>query len=568
MSSENQYYKVRSMNAHNNYPVIRVSFHTEDQCYQTLGKIDGTKPSPTNEVLAVTTQKQLSTPAGAFTITLAGVYWLDRLTSNDVVVIQMGYEGTPMDTVMVGLVDDVRETLTAGPAPTVVTTVTGRDFGKLLVQDNLKFYPEINGASTSADTFFLTEDGWTELMKVFTNNSIAKGTPSAIIDTIMRYIFTRLNSVSWTVYDETSKTPKKKVVDVGQVVRYTLEKLNFFMPFIFTADDYEGAIWNLMQRTAPTPFVELFIDTRNPYEVYNTTGKSCVVVGTIDKTSAGHSKLPKGKGYYPSTAMKFGQDGSEVVLVSRITPFDRVNREKLITHTVGDQDVLSRDLGRSDSEHYNLFWAGTTLNPLGIDLKRVAPPLMNISMVKRYGLSPLEVEIDGLGISDGDQVALTDLSKYYTAKLKAWFENNQNYLNGSLTIRGRGGIRIGQRLIYSNINNEFYVEAVSHTFNVFTDWTTDLTVTRGMGLGTNVDSKHYEPKPPAKKNKPKPKPTERYHVVVRGDTLWALAKHYYGHGYEWTKIWDKNKAMLVKRDGRNAKDKGHWIYPGQRIFIP
>jgi len=41
-----------------------------------------------------------------------------------------------------------------------------------------------------------------------------------------------------------------------------------------------------------------------------------------------------------------------------------------------------------------------------------------------------------------------------------------------------------------------------------------------------------------------------------------------GNGAEWKKIWNANKTMLIKRDKRNIKQPGHWIYPGQILRIP
>jgi len=37
--------------------------------------------------------------------------------------------------------------------------------------------------------------------------------------------------------------------------------------------------------------------------------------------------------------------------------------------------------------------------------------------------------------------------------------------------------------------------------------------------------------------------------VVRGDNLWKIAVRAYGDGYQWTKIWQANKAKLVNPNG-------------------
>ena len=56
-----------------------------------------------------------------------------------------------------------------------------------------------------------------------------------------------------------------------------------------------------------------------------------------------------------------------------------------------------------------------------------------------------------------------------------------------------------------------------------------------------------------------PEPEAQYHDVVRGDTLSAIAKKYYGDANKYPVIFEANKPML------NHPDK---IYPGQKLRIP
>lgn len=73
-----------------------------------------------------------------------------------------------------------------------------------------------------------------------------------------------------------------------------------------------------------------------------------------------------------------------------------------------------------------------------------------------------------------------------------------------------------------------------------------------------------------KKSRPSSKKKPRTHRVVKGDTLWDLAKRYYGNSLQWRKIWNdpSNKKMMIKRDSRNRRMPGHWIFPGQVLKIP
>ena len=56
-----------------------------------------------------------------------------------------------------------------------------------------------------------------------------------------------------------------------------------------------------------------------------------------------------------------------------------------------------------------------------------------------------------------------------------------------------------------------------------------------------------------------PEPEAQYHDVVRGDTLSAIAKKFYGDANKYPVIFEANKPMLTPPDK---------IYPGQTLRIP
>ncbi|MBA9087469.1 LysM repeat protein [Fontibacillus solani] len=58
---------------------------------------------------------------------------------------------------------------------------------------------------------------------------------------------------------------------------------------------------------------------------------------------------------------------------------------------------------------------------------------------------------------------------------------------------------------------------------------------------------------------PAPKGTSKTYKVVKGDTLWAIAKKFYGNGNDYPKIFNANKDKV-----KNANA----IYPGQVLIIP
>jgi hypothetical protein len=52
-------------------------------------------------------------------------------------------------------------------------------------------------------------------------------------------------------------------------------------------------------------------------------------------------------------------------------------------------------------------------------------------------------------------------------------------------------------------------------------------------------------------------PDSQVHIIVKGDTLWALAGKFLGNPYLWPQIWEKNQYIL----------DAHWIYPGDPLVL-
>lgn len=79
-----------------------------------------------------------------------------------------------------------------------------------------------------------------------------------------------------------------------------------------------------------------------------------------------------------------------------------------------------------------------------------------------------------------------------------------------------------------------------------------------------VAVKSVQAKEPARPGTPPPAKT---HTVARGDSLWAIAKKYYGDGSRYPEIYNANKAII---DGRNkgTGNPKYTIYPGQVFAIP
>jgi LysM repeat protein len=49
----------------------------------------------------------------------------------------------------------------------------------------------------------------------------------------------------------------------------------------------------------------------------------------------------------------------------------------------------------------------------------------------------------------------------------------------------------------------------------------------------------------------------RSYTIVKGDTLWGLAKKFYGNAYLWPQLWESNTYIT----------DAHWIYPGDPLLV-
>lgn len=158
----------------------------------------------------------------------------------------------------------------------------------------------------------------------------------------------------------------------------------------------------------------------------------------------------------------------------------------------------------------------------------------------------------------------TKVSSSYDAELQAkakLHELNKNAITMSVTIRANPRIVASSVIGVSGmgkLSGCYYVDKVVH--NLGNGYTMALTLrwlrplskkkkSNGLDDGTN---------------------NQKY-IVKKGDTLWGIAKLYYGSGTKWKIIYDANKDAIEKTArsrGLVNSDNGHWIFPGQELVIP
>ncbi len=61
------------------------------------------------------------------------------------------------------------------------------------------------------------------------------------------------------------------------------------------------------------------------------------------------------------------------------------------------------------------------------------------------------------------------------------------------------------------------------------------------------------------------------YTIKKGDTLWGIAKKFYGSGLKWEIIYNANKEIIeqtAKKYGYSSSNNGWWIFPGVTLKIP
>lgn len=474
-------------------PKVRVTFYPQSSL--TLGKpIVLEADEDDDSLISVQTQKDLNQPAGHFTVTMTptrlaqGRMFTQILRPGDLVLIEMGpdkpqpdsryqrivkqfgYSG--LEPVMVGTIDDVRESTVFGALdgkPERNVTVSGRDFGKYLIDDQV-WWDSWSQPARAHYGFAPEVDKWLRAKK-------SDGTASGLMEFLINWLKQHFD-VEFTL------THKNRKTLFADLLRYSLTTESPSVAAPLNLLSFQGAPWALMERVASAPMFRLHVDTRRQIDIDQLllpTGKQRADnrINHSFNTKSGHWDAQPCLLFYrnPWTNRHYQDDWTN-----------------LPTRVVTDSDLISRDIGRGNEEVSNTWRVWTEAQGVfrtqgggSIDEFK---KLRDLDSIKRYGERPLIITtpfISGLG--GGTQL---DIVRKYSFRLKDWNRWNEWYLNGRIQMKGMAAVKCGDRLWhwdtdfgdYTTHNFtggvDYYVEGVTQEFRCFTGWTTTVAVTRGQ----------------------------------------------------------------------------------------
>lgn len=433
------------------------------------------------EVLAISTNNDLSTDAGVFSITMvARKRWDITISPNDLIIIYMKRNPKDDETkscVFFGLVDSTEYlSTTDGNQVKRQVTVSGRSFAKAFINFEIGAVTDtgLPGASL----------GWLKGKINFTGQTSAD-IIKQLLDVLGQHVDYQFSN---------KKTLLQYLgLDGAQNIKNN--------PYITSRDggllseqtfiSFEGTLYNFFKSIIDEPFNQMY------FEVL---------------------------------------DGAPRLIV-RETPFNEDKWKKLKLWQVEDKDVVTMQIGRNDLETYSLYSVGTSglFDIFGSQGTLGNRPLVYEPYLKKYGIrrmhrysnflgnkfpsqnqpsSPENIQpnvqqtayaADSIG-SASDLSALDSLlqnqqnqnnkdivnrAKQYATDLFNWYVKNPEFYSGTLIVRGENHYKVGDRLLLvtSDLNPdgklekqeiEFFIEGVAHEFINFKYWRTTLNVTRGL----------------------------------------------------------------------------------------
>lgn len=485
-----------------------------------------------NDIVAASWHKDITSPAGVFSLQLKRRRhdYGKLIKPGDLVVIFMDdakdYSTGELFTgrlITIGIVDrpaTIRHTTSEG-VDTEIVTISGRDFGMILQETSTIHDPAFTEYEQDAFTAAYAQ-------QLLTKKVVAQS-PVENVLTLLNLFFnanatgSQLVGAQWALhgsFDEQrgqlTAVPLVSLLDITTFVQRPM----FGYPVIDPISPVQaGNVWTLIDTYANRVVNELFIDVRD-YTVAERdflTYMNDVAAAHVAPEDAAVQRefvdsLKRGGVFRAAASETLRVSTSAaraepvLALVHRQMPYDTDAFKRLPQVDVYPGEVTEIELGMAAHDVVNYFRLRTpSISP---EYQEVVFGIhANINSVFKYGLRRLEPEtiynyVTRKGASDFDQgtantTAFKDSFDYYIGLLTTWYATNDTMRAGSITMRLRPDIRIGQRLrLHATADPgaeptyDFYVQSVAHTVMAEAGASrTVVTVVRGVQPeGTGLES--------------------------------------------------------------------------------
>lgn len=279
----------------------------------------------------------------------------------------------------------------------------------------------------------------------------ATSTYSAVLNVLTDEWFTFIESIGGSAFRDYVFT----YMDFSSALATTTTQLLPRTFDMYTGMEESMSFWSVAQRLAEMPLNELWLDN-----------------GPRDVRIAGvPSQLREDKTY----------------MVFRPTPFD--NFSSIPAVTVPKQYLTRFDLSKSMDEVFSVY----AIQPSAFQLNEIVRVMLGEVAVDKEAVNKYlyrlltnqlfyaRLESENSTAADSQTATISSRSQEAADKLKSWFENNDEYYSGAITmmVPARKDVRIGDKVTMEGLTGSFYVEGVAHTWAYQGTLSATLSVTRG-----------------------------------------------------------------------------------------
>jgi hypothetical protein len=439
------------------------------------------------DFVAVSTQRQVNAPAGAWALTLIsrrdkqGRTWAKRIRPMDYVEIRFGRHkkrGEKPQMIMRALVDQVTETIgiSAEGQPQRQITVSGKDLGKLLLIKQIFILPALGTQSFLAESItkqgmekFIFPDLWDKFLQQTSQDSSMSC--QKFLDAVKKFIFEATNE------DVQSGSGTPQATGVGPTnlnknipeVHFTAKDMDDLVVMPNNLQTFQGSVWNLLTAVQGRPICELIVQDYEDYPevLWRWAPYKDKDGQIIPPASEPHSQSNQGPG----------------------------------TVEISTETIVSYGLSTTDADLYNFYFVepqfgGGWQSILSPQMGAIPDknPIVRKDLIDRYGFKPLIVPFPLLnffgGATEDQKKDMEQSWQKVITKACDWldkaYSNGVNLESGSLVIEGDERVEAGTYMKIKETGQEFYVESVRHDFMLNPPtFRTTLGVTRGLWTKNN-----------------------------------------------------------------------------------